>query len=129
MVFDAVYGFYNDIIGDEAAVIVKKYITAMFFIILLSNLLSVAVDFVAPIFGPGVTETFALGERIVLPTGNLEFALALSTVSTILMLVLQFRANGFGKFLHAYIPVTGSGYLEMGPKGEKSAFVYYPMLV
>jgi len=51
MFFEKVFDFFEDILGKEEKRWTKVYITSLFFIILLSNLLGLFLEFLVPMFG------------------------------------------------------------------------------
>jgi F0F1-type ATP synthase membrane subunit a len=53
---------------------IKMYITLVFFIILISNLLGVAIEFLLPIFGEG------LHNGISIPTADVNFNVAMAVI-------------------------------------------------
>ena len=111
--YEKVYYFYEEILGREEKSSVKGYVVTLFFIILFANLLGIFLDFIAPIFGTNAQWNFYLSEIIILPTASLEFTLALSFFSILLMLYLQIHSLGVKYFLHNYIPLTGKKYFTL----------------
>jgi F0F1-type ATP synthase membrane subunit a len=97
------YEFFEEILGKTQKEIYKVYVVSLFFVILLSNLLSFVLDLVRVTF----TNIEALPEFIVIPTTNFNFNLAVAIVSIIIMLYVQFRRAGLVKFILEYIPITG----------------------
>jgi F0F1-type ATP synthase membrane subunit a len=97
------YEFFEEILGKTQKEVYKVYVVSLFFVVLLSNLLSYILDLVRVMF----TDIEALPEFIVIPTTNFNFNLALALVSIIIMLYVQFRRAGFIKFVLEYIPITG----------------------
>jgi F0F1-type ATP synthase membrane subunit a len=49
--FEKIYDFFEEILGEETKSWVKNFVTTLFFVILFSNLLGLFVEFIAPIFG------------------------------------------------------------------------------
>jgi len=111
--YEKVYFFYEEILGREESSTVKGYIVALFFVLFFANLLSVILDFIAPIFGVSEDGWFLLSSYILLPTSSLEFTLALSLFSVLLMLYLQYKSFGGRNFFLNYIPLTWKKYFVL----------------
>jgi F0F1-type ATP synthase membrane subunit a len=107
VITEKVYDFFEEIIGKKASSTVKIYVVTLFFIIIISNLLGLVIDFVKLPF-PIVEELFAI------PTGNINFNLALSIVSIIIVLIIQRKSLGGGfTFFNEYVPLWGKGILTL----------------
>ena len=126
ILYEKVYKFYEDILGQESSHAIKIYITTLFFVILIANLLSVVLDFIAPVFGILPDGSFTLMQYISLPTSDMQFNVALSLFSTLLLLYVQFGALWYKKFFYNYIPFWGKGYIEV-PRWEMKVYIYYPL--
>jgi len=50
MLFEKIYYFYSDILGEKASKQIKTYVTVLFFVIFIANIVSVIFDFIAPVF-------------------------------------------------------------------------------
>ena len=50
MMFEKVYEFFEDLLGKEEKIWIKSYVTIVFFIILLSNLIGLVLSLTKPIF-------------------------------------------------------------------------------
>lgn len=87
LVFEKVFDFFNDIIGQGQKYWVKSFVIGIFFVILLSNIAGVFFDFMAMMF-PG------LENYIIAPTTDANFNIAMAIVSTLLVLYLQMRKLG-----------------------------------
>lgn len=124
LMFEYMYEFFEEILGKTQKEIYKVYVVSLFFVILLSNLLSFVLDLIRVTF----TNIEALPEFIVIPTTNFNFNLAVAIVSIIIMLYVQFRRAGFLHFILEYIPITGKWILDID-RWNMKAFVYYPIKV
>lgn len=122
--FEYMYEFFEEILWKDSPKSFKIYITSLFFVILISNLLSYILDLVRVIF----TDIALLTEYISIPTTDFNFNLALAGVSIIIMLYVQFRRAGFIKFVLEYIPITWKNILDIDRWNMKS-IVYYPLKV
>lgn len=83
---------------------IKSFITNMFFVILMYNLLGLLFDFIAPAFGyDPVTQAFALSSKLGFATSEYHFNIAMAIVGVLITLGVQFftmDGNGFlGKTL------------------------------
>jgi len=72
--------FFADILGEEEYLWIKSFITNLFFVILIFNLLGLVFDFFSPMFGFTETGEFALSERLGFATSNVEFNVAMALV-------------------------------------------------
>lgn len=124
MGYEYMYEFFEEILGKKQKEVIKTYVVSLFFVILLSNLLSYFLDLVRIIF----TDIEWLSKYIIIPTTDFNFNLALATVSIVIMLYIQFRRTGFFKFLLEYIPITWKWILDI-ERGNMKAIVYYPTKV
>lgn len=111
--YEKVYFFYEEILGPEENSTVKGYIVTLFFILFFANLLSLSLDFIAPIFWVSGDGWFLLSSYILLPSSSLEFTLALSWFSVLLLLYLQWKNLGGKNFFLNYVPLTGKKYFVL----------------
>lgn len=122
--FEYMYEFFEEILWKSSPKSFKIYITSLFFVILISNLLSYIIDLVRVIF----TDITLLTEYISIPTTDFNFNLALAWVSIIIMLYVQFRRAGFIKFILEYIPITWKNILNID-RWNMKPIIYYPLKV
>jgi F0F1-type ATP synthase membrane subunit a len=99
LTFEKAYEFFEEILWIEEKKWIKMYITLVFFIILVSNLLWVALEFLMPIFWD------ALHHAISIPTADINFNIAMAVIWVIIVIMEQFKALGFWKAVHAYVPI------------------------
>lgn len=125
MLFEKVAHFYGDILWDNVSQRVKTYIVTLFFVILTANFVWILLDFVAPIFGISSTWDFYLTQYIIVPTADMQFNIALSIFSTLLLIYIQFQSLWIKNFFLNYFPITGKWYLTVS-QWNKSLLVYYP---
>lgn len=97
--FEKSYEFFEDILWKDEKKWIKMYIVIMFFIILLSNLLWVFLEFLIPIFG------HHMEEFIKIPTADINFNIAMAVVWVVIVIIEQFKALGFWKAIHEYVPI------------------------
>ncbi len=119
MMFEKIYDFFIEIIGEHQKYWVKSFVIWMFFVILFSNLMGTFLDFLAIAF-PGLEEWIAA------PTTDANFNIAMAVISVLLVLYLQMRHLGVGKFFYEYVPLLGKGIITI-EKGNMSKWVYYPV--
>ena len=81
------------------------YITLMFFIILLSNVLGVFLEFFLNIFGHDVEH------YIKIPTADINFNVAMAVIGVIIVIFEQFKNLGFLKAIYEYVPIGGKNYI------------------
>ena len=114
---EKMYEFFEEIMGEEEKAGIKTYIVVLFFIIVISNLLGLFIDFVKLPF-PQLEVLFAI------PTANINFTAALATIGVVIMLILQNRhLGGILKQLHEYIPITGNNILSIERGTDESTSV------
>ena len=99
LTFEAAYDFFEEILWKEEKKWVKMYIVLVFFIILISNLLWVFLEFLLPIFGD------SLHHAITIPSADINFNIAMAVVWVVIVILEQFRALGFWKAVHTYVPI------------------------
>lgn len=124
LLFEGMYEFFEEILGKTQKKWFKIYVVSLFFVILISNLLSYTIDLIRVVF----VDIEALPKYITIPTTDFNFNLALAAVSIIIMLYIQFRRAGVVKFFLEYIPITGKWILTID-RGEMKAIIYYPVKV
>lgn len=126
MLFEVVAKFYGDILGEQASHRIKTYIVTLFFVIFIANILGVLIDFIAPVFWITSSWDFHLAQYIILPTADMQFNISLAIFSTILLIYIQFRSLGFGRFFYNYVPILWKGYIVI-ERGNMHATLYYPV--
>lgn len=124
--YEKVYRFYESILWEGEKKWIKTYVVVLFFVILISNLLWVFLEFFAPMFWVDEEGEFILEHFITNPTLSLNFTLALSISSIAMLLIIQFSKLWTKHFFLEYLPINGKGYLFM-EKGKLNKYVYYPM--
>lgn len=128
LLYEKVSVFYGDILGEEAHSSVKTYVVTLFFVIFLINIFSVLVSFFSPLLWISEKGNFLLDSYLIFPTSDVQFNIALSFFSTLLVLYVQFGSLGYKKFFYSYVPIFGKGYLEV-EKGKLPSIAYYPLKV
>ncbi|HMS91220.1 MAG TPA: F0F1 ATP synthase subunit A, partial [Candidatus Absconditabacterales bacterium] len=81
LLFESMYEFFEEILGKQQRKTFKMYVVTLFFVILISNLLSYTIDLIRIVF----MDIEALPKYIVIPTTDFNFNLALALVSIIIM--------------------------------------------
>jgi F-type H+-transporting ATPase subunit a len=99
LAFEKAYDFFEEILWKEEKKWIKLYIVTMFFVIIISNLLWVFLDFLSPIFWKSM-EHF-----IKIPTADINFNIAMAIVWVIIVILEQFKALGFWKAMGEYVPI------------------------
>lgn len=99
LAFEKAYEFFEEILWNEEKSWIKMYITLMFFIILISNLLWVWLEFLTPIFWDSLHHTISI------PTADINFNIAMAVVWVLIVIFEQFKALWFWKAVHAYVPI------------------------
>ncbi|QFR39621.1 F0F1 ATP synthase subunit A [Candidatus Gracilibacteria bacterium 28_42_T64] len=120
MFFEKVFEFFEDILGKEEKRWTKVYITSLFFIILLSNLLGLFLEFLLPVFGHGMEH------YIKIPTADINFNVAMAVVGVVIVIYEQFMFLGFWKTLYEYVPIFGKDYIPY-EKGKLNKYIDLPV--
>ncbi len=124
IVTEKIYDFFEEIMGEDENHIIKTYVVVLFFVILISNLLWLGIDLIKMPTWMWADQWFRLDTFVNIPTGNINFNLALSGLSVIIMLIVQYQSMGnIFKTLHDYIPITGKNILTIDREG-KSTLLY-----
>ncbi len=124
--YEKVYLFYESILWESEKKWIKTYIVVLFFVILISNLLWVFLEFLAPIFWFSEEWELIMEHFITNPTLSLNFTLALSVTSIFMLLVIQFSKLGIKHFFLEYLPITWKGYIFM-EQGKLNKYAYYSL--
>jgi len=128
LMYEKAHTFYGDILGKDASMNMKLYITSLFFVILFANLIGLIISFIAPIFGMNEQWDFILSQYIIMPTSDMQFNIALSLFSTLLLIYVQFGTLWYKKFIYNYFPIWGKGYIEI-QRRKMSALIYHPIFL
>ena len=109
--YEKVYLFYESILWDSEEKWIKMYVVVLFFVILISNLLWVFLEFIAPIFWIDEEGEFILEHFVTNPTLNLNFTLALSITSIFMLLFIQYSKLWIKHFFLEYLPIFWKWYI------------------
>ncbi len=99
LTFEKAYEFFEEILWLKEKRWIKLYVTTVFFIILISNLLGVALELLMPIFWE------SLHYIISIPTADINFNVAMAVIWVLIVILEQFKALGFWKAVHTYVPI------------------------
>lgn len=120
--FEWIYKFFEDLLGEDKPARVKNYVTTLFFVILFANLLWLFSDVIRFIFPRWL-------RNVTTPTAELEFNVALAITSVVISLIIQIRTVWFRAFLHEYVPITGKWLIEGDGIGTKIGDIVVSMFV
>ena len=120
LLFEKIYGFFDDIIWNNQKFWVKSFVIWIFFVILFSNLLWTAVDFLNSMFP-------WLDTRIIAPTTDVNFNVAMALIAVGLILYVQFSKLWFIKFIYSYLPIFWKNIVSV-ERWNMSWWIYYPLL-
>ena len=120
LLFEKIYGFFDDIIWNNQKFWVKSFVIWIFFVILFSNLLWTAVDFLNSMFP-------WLDTRIIAPTADVNFNVAMALIAVGLILYVQFSKLWFIKFIYSYLPIFWKNIVSV-ERWNMSWWIYYPLL-
>jgi F0F1-type ATP synthase membrane subunit a len=106
LIFEWVYGFFEDILWFHRAYWIKQFVVGLFFVILLSNLFGLVNDIIR-FFAPQYLRVMTS------PTGEFESTIAFAVISIVVTLYAQAKALWWWhKLLHEFVPITGKGLIE-----------------
>lgn len=117
---ESVYGFFEDILWEKAPFRIKSYVTNLFVVILLANILWLILDIIVYPFP-------WMEYYIQAPTGDLTFTLALAIVSIVLVLVVEAKTKGLFKFFYNYVPIFWKRLIKI-EKGSIPKIAYYAIV-
>lgn len=121
MLYDKVYSFFEDILWTEEKRWTKLYITSMFFVILISNLLGVILE-IASVWLP------FLHHAVSIPTSDINFNVAMAIVWVLIVIYEQFKFLWFWKAIYEYLPVLGKNYIPY-EKWNLNKFIDWPLFL
>lgn len=119
LLFEKIYGFFDDIIWNNQKFWVKSFVIWIFFVILFSNLLWTIADFLNTIFP-------WLDTRIIAPTTDVNFNVAMALIAVGLILYVQFSKLWLFKFIYSYLPIFWKNIVSI-ERWNMSSWVYYPL--
>ena len=119
LLFEKIYGFFDDIIWNNQKFWVKSFVIWIFFVILFSNLLWTFADFLNTMFP-------WLDTRIIAPTTDVNFNVAMALIAVGLILYVQFSKLWLFKFIYSYLPIFWKNIVSI-ERWNMSSWVYYPL--
>lgn len=122
LIFEKIYEFFEDILWIEEKKRIKVYVTSMFFIILTSNLLWVALEFLLPIFGHDIEH------YIKIPTADINFNIAMAVIWVLIVLYEQFSFLWVPKALYEYFPFLWKNYIPY-ERGNLPKVIDIPLFI
>lgn len=122
MIFEKVFEFFENILWKEEKRWTKIYITVLFFIILISNLLWVFMEILIPIFG------HSLEELVKIPTADINFNVAMAIIWVLIVLYEQFKFLWIWKALYEYVPFLWKNYIPY-ERWRLNKFIDWPLFI
>lgn len=119
LLFEKIYGFFDDIIWNNQKFWVKSFVIWIFFVILFSNLLWTVADFLNTMFP-------WLDTRIIAPTTDVNFNVAMALIAVGLILYVQFSKLWLFKLIYSYLPIFWKNIVSV-ERWNMSSWVYYPL--
>ena len=119
LLFEKIYGFFDDIIWNNQKFWVKSFVIWIFFVILFSILLWTIADFLNTMFP-------WLDTRIIAPTTDVNFNVAMALIAVGLILYVQFSKLWLFKFIYSYLPIFWKNIVSI-ERWNMSSRVYYPL--
>lgn len=104
--YEWLFDFFETILWQEAKLWIKKFVVALFFIIVIANGFARFSDIIRFAF-PRWLRNVTAG------TAELEFNVALAIIGSVMILAVQRKTvGGWLKLLHEYVPITGKWLME-----------------
>lgn len=122
MIFEKVFEFFEDILWKEEKRWTKIYITVLFFIILISNLLWVFMEILIPVFW------HSLEELVKIPTADINFNIAMALVWVFIVLYEQFKFLWIWKALYEYVPFLWKWFIPY-ERWKLNKFIDWPLFI
>ena len=126
--YEKMYDFFIDILGEEEKKGILTFVITLFFIILIFNFQSLIVEFIAPIMWMNASGGFLIEHYIIPASADINFNIAMSFLSILLIVVVQFSSLWIKDFFGTYFPITGKNYVEVEKEG-KSKLTYILMYI
>ncbi|MDR0607936.1 MAG: F0F1 ATP synthase subunit A [Candidatus Peribacteria bacterium] len=117
---ESISTFFEEILGEKAPFWIKSYITNLFLVILIANLLGLVLDILVFPFP-------RLGQYLQNPTGDLSFTLALAVCSMLMVLFVEVKTKGWGRCLYGYFPIFGTNLFHLSPPASRGSYVLRPL--
>jgi F-type H+-transporting ATPase subunit a len=117
---ESMYTFFEEILGEKAPFRVKSYITNLFLVILIANLLGLVLDILSAPFP-------LLEQYLKNPTGDISFTLALAVCSILMVLLVEAKTKGLGKFLYGYFPIWGTNLFQLSKPSSLTTYLLRPI--
>lgn len=128
VVYSKMHAFYLDILGKKEDKWILNYILTLFCVIFFSNVLWVVLELISPFFWINSEGEFLLDTYITIPSSDINFNLAMAIMSMAVLIYVQIKSEGVGKFLYQFVPFKGKWYIPV-ERGNLSPRVYYPLYV
>lgn len=127
MIFEKVFDFFEDILWKEEKRWTKIYVTVLFFIILLSNLLGVILSFSSKFFAWTKIWEF-LYSWITIPTADINFNIAMAVVWVSIVIYEQFKFLWFWKAMYEYVPFLWKWFIPY-ERWRLNKFIDWPLFI
>lgn len=111
VMFENVYNFFEDLLWKNEKNWIKMYVTILFFIIVISNLLGLSLDIILPAFWINEHGHPLLAEYIQIPTVTKEFNIAMALIWVTIVIIEQFKSLWLKHFILEYFPIFGKDYI------------------
>jgi F-type H+-transporting ATPase subunit a len=98
---------------------VKSYIINLFLVILIANLLGLVLDILSVPFP--LLELYLKN-----PTGDISFTLALAICSMFIVLLVEAKTKGLGRFLYGYFPIWGTNLFQLPKPSSLTTYLLRP---
>lgn len=128
VIYTKMHAFYLDILGKKEDKWVLNYVLTLFCVIFFSNALGVLLELISPFFWINSEGEFTLDTYITIPSWDINFNLAMAIMSIAVLIYIQIKWEGIGKFLYQFVPFKGKWYIPV-ERGNLSPRVYYPLYI
>lgn len=116
---ESMYSFFEEILWEKAPFRVKSYIINLFLVILIANLLGLVLDILSVPFP--LLELYLKN-----PTGDISFTLALAICSMFIVLLVEAKTKGLGRFLYGYFPIWGTNLFQLPKPSSLTTYLLRP---
>ncbi len=103
--FEKIYEFFESVLWEKENKYIKSYVIWIFFLILISNMTGVLLEFLVPIFWHGMEH------YIKIPTADINFNIAMAVVWIFVILFEQLKMHWFWHFVYDYFPIFWKNYI------------------
>lgn len=118
LLYEKIYDFFIDILWKEEKKWIVMYVIGLFFIILILNFQWLVLEFLAPMIWMNSSWAFIIEHYVIAASADINFNIAMSIISILLIVAVQFDSLGIKDFFKSYFPILWKWYLEVERKNK-----------